>query len=135
MNTPLKFFFSLVLANNNPPLNIYCENIIVTFLSFKFYSLFYFSLYLFFFRPHVIYIFFPLFFYSTHVFFTFLPCLYFSPFFILFFFTKLLLFCPLSFQNVPFLFSLSLLSFYTFSYTTHSHALLHLDLLYSFLFL
>ena len=134
MNTPLKFFFSLVLANNNLPLNIYCENIIVTFLSFKFYSLFYFSLYLFFFHPHVIYIFFPLFFPSTHVFFTFsLSSLLTFLYTFLLHQTTIISSTLISEYTISF-FSLSAF-LYTFSYTAHAHALLHLDLLYSFLFL
>ena len=90
-----------------------CENIIVAFLNLIFLFISFSFIHMF------IYIFFPLFFFSTHVFFTFsLSSL------LTFLYTFLLhqniledqasRIRPLSFQNIPFLFSLSLLT------STHS---------------
>ena len=43
LNPPLKlFFYSPILTNNNLLLKIYCENIVVKFLNYIFYSLYYF---------------------------------------------------------------------------------------------
>ena len=109
MNTSLKLFSSLVLANNNLPLKIYYENIIVAFTSFKFlFFILFFSFSLFLSSTRYLYFFFP-FFSPPHTYSLSSPYLHFWLFFILFFFTRLPPFHPLSFQNIPFLFSLSLL--------------------------
>ena len=58
----LNYYFSLVLTSNNPPLKIYCKNIIVTFLSFNFlFFILFFSLSLFLLSTHL-FIFFSSFF-------------------------------------------------------------------------
>ena len=85
----LNYFFSLVLASNNLPLKIYCENIIVSFLSFNFLFLFYLSLYLFFFHPHVYLYFFFLFFSPPHMYSLPTPYFHFWLFFMHFIFTRL----------------------------------------------
>ena len=68
----LNYFFSLVLASNNPPLKIYCENIIIAFLNFNFLLfILFFSLSLFLASTRLFIFFFLFFFSSTHVFFIF----------------------------------------------------------------
>ena len=78
-----KYFFSPILANNNLPLKIYCENIVVAFLNFNFlFFILFFPYFFILFFIHIISFFFlffpPLFFSSTHVpllfsFFSFFP--------------------------------------------------------------
>ena len=90
LNVLLQFFFSLMLANNNLPLKIYCENIVIAFLNFNLLFLFFF--------PYISFysflLFFPpLFFSSTHV-----PLLFFS------FFPSFLFFPTTSSAHAPLLF-------------------------------
>ena len=85
----LNYYFSLVLTSNNPPLKIYCKNIIVTFLSFNFlFFILFFSLSLFL-SSTCLFIFFFLFFSSPHTYSLPSPYLHFWLFFMLFIFTRL----------------------------------------------
>ena len=61
-------FRSPILTNNNLPLKIYCENIVVTFLNFDFlFFILFFFFSLIFFHPYVLFFFSFFFFSSTHV--------------------------------------------------------------------
>ena len=117
----LNYYFSLVLANNKQPLRIYCENIIVAFLSFNF--LFFILFFSFSFIHTFIYIFFPLFFSSTHVFFT-ISLSSLLTFLLLFFSTRLpfLLYLPehTKSQNLSLFLSLSLTHSHTHTHTQRS---------------